>query len=217
MYGDIQRYTQLQLYHSIIEADKIVVAHASIFRIDEDDDEILFALSNIKNIFEAHDLANNLPLLVISNQVAHENVPIIVPEKQHLLFLKMLPWNKGLAKPMGIDDLTPLSVVCEGWQSAICLDFFNVKSLASQILAEKYHIHKANELINVVKEMSLWKNPKLKREDQVEILLKRLTVSDSMIYADNIPPLISHLGGKVPQKETVFKKRIDKKLPVCYG
>jgi len=217
MYGDIQRYTQLRLYQSIIEADKIVVAHASIFRIDEDDDEILFALSNVEIIFEAHDFKNNFPLLVLSDKTVHEDFPIIVPDKQHLLFLKMLQWDNGLAKKMGIDDSPPIFVVCEGWQSSICLDFFNAKSLASQLLAKKYHTHKANELINVVKEMSLWKNPNLKREEKVEILLKRLTISDNTIYADNIPPLISHLGGKVLPRETkeVFKKRT--KLPIWRG
>ena len=61
-------------------------------------------------------------------------------------------------------------------------------------------------VLDAVKDLTEWRTLKGKKKDKVENLLKLLTANKGqLLYEDNVPPILQHLGVTVVKKDGEFR------------
>ncbi|MBI4707749.1 MAG: hypothetical protein HY761_07490 [Candidatus Omnitrophica bacterium] len=195
-YGDMRIFSQLQIYRSIVEADIIAIGEIQYVKSEQGHEFRLLSLVNPEIIF--NDIFSpELTIKNMSNDVPG-NIYILVP--QDLVFLKKVDISAKAREYFLLDEARTVYEACQGWQSAILLDF-SMKSLESKILKERYDISDPQELIKVVKKLCVWRGFQ-EKEKKITALLELLNENkDSKIYLDNIPPMLANFGVKVVEKD----------------
>ena len=206
-----KRYDELDLSEVLINADRILVCVPVFYkyRIQEDDDRILFELQDVKPIPESGEEVHNPTgrlVVVISTKHSFDgtNPPILLPKKKFLVFLgKRIAVDDQFRTKFGIEESEEIFQLCNTWQAAICLDF-SVQARARSILKNKYGIDDPDVFLDVVRNLSCWRMAGRSKEEAIQELLSLLNSEKRSIYQENIPKILHHLGVSVVKKDNQF-------------
>lgn len=219
------RFARINFHRSVLQADVVAVGEVAFVKADAENTRPLLQMLQPHIVFGDPAAENARQLggdeapeqgkvfLILRPKQVSSDTPLVFSGKRNLLFLKKIDADEGLWKQYSLPAGTILYEACDGWQSAVVLDFTRDMP-ALKILKERYSITDEKTLLQHINAMTSWRSLKTAPEQVTNLLNLINEHKNEQFYLDNVLPLLASLGVDVVEKDGLYVVKSDEQNPV---